>query len=167
MAETPNLSLSDGVVTLRPPDERDLDALELGIHDPDVVRWIGPANGSAADVLALNRVRAAHGSPTFAICLDDGACVGHVWLNVRYWLLPAVRGRGLATRSVRLISDWAVEALGIRTLRLTTEPDNLRSQAVAERSGFTRIGVLEGRGEIAGRKIDLVLFERLPRGEPD
>ena len=49
--ETPRL-LSDGVVTLRRPEDRDLDAIAAGIRDPDVVRWIGPPEGSAVEVMA-------------------------------------------------------------------------------------------------------------------
>ena len=36
------IRLTDGVVTLRPPDEGDLAPIAAGILDPDVVRWIGP-----------------------------------------------------------------------------------------------------------------------------
>jgi RimJ/RimL family protein N-acetyltransferase len=158
--------LTDGIVTLRPPDEGDLDAIAAGIVDPDVVRWIGPPEGSAAETLALNRVRWAAGSPTFAIFEADGSCVGHVWANraeeepgaatIGYWLLPAARGRGLATRAVRLLCDWLVAERGVITLRIFTDPANLASQRVAERSGFTRIGVEPGPG--ASR----VRFERRP-----
>jgi hypothetical protein len=77
----PNSPLSDGIVTLRPPDERDLLAIDLGIHDPDEVRWLGHPDSTAADVLAQNRIRWAAGSPTFSICGSDDACIGHVWVN--------------------------------------------------------------------------------------
>jgi hypothetical protein len=46
--------LSDGTVTLRPSDERDLAAIRQGIDDPETVRWFGRRDASAADVLALN-----------------------------------------------------------------------------------------------------------------
>jgi RimJ/RimL family protein N-acetyltransferase len=165
----PDPPLSDGVVTLRPPDERDLTAIHLGIHDPDVVRWLGHPASSAMDVLKQNRARWADGSPTFAICELDDTCVGHVWVNVSagdatigyvgYFLLPGARGRGLATRAVVLLSGWAIRDLGITRLRLLTEPANERSLGVAVRSGFRRAGLLSGHAEIDGRVIDQVLFE--------
>ena len=171
----PSPPLTDGVVTLRLPDEGDLAAIDLGLHDPDVVRWFDQPVSSAADVLALNRARWADASPTFSICEQDLACVGHVWMNrstsdttagsIGYWLLPEARGRGLATRAVQLISDWAIEDLGIRRLRLYTEPGNERSQRVAERSGFWRIGTIASHGEVDGRTVDHVLYERVPEGE--
>jgi len=162
--------LTDGDVTLRPPDEGDLDAIAAGISDPDVMRWISSEPRTATDVLALNRARWAAGSPTFAICERDSACVGHVWANVPpdepsaaaigYWLLPAARGRGLATRAVRLLCEWLVAERGVTTLRLFTDPMNAASQRVAERSGFTRVGLETGPKELDGRSIDRVRFER-------
>src|SRR4051812_71993 len=94
----PDPPLSDGVVTLRPCVANDLDAIDAGINDVEVVRWIGPPEGSAAEVLALNERRWTAGSPTLSICTGDGRCVGLVWINVSasdattgsvgYWLLP-------------------------------------------------------------------------------
>jgi ribosomal-protein-alanine N-acetyltransferase len=172
----PDPPLSDGRVTLRPPDERDISAIDTGIHDAEVVRWFGQPNDFAVDVLALNRERWSEGSPTFAICEADGACAGHVWMNVcradpttgyvGYWLLPGVRGRGLATRAVRLLADWAVQYVGLTRLRLITEPSNTRSQRVAERSGFRQVEVLRNHGAIDGRAIDQVVFELTREGVP-
>jgi RimJ/RimL family protein N-acetyltransferase len=143
-------TLSDGRVLLRAAEPRDVPAIDAGIHDPDVIRWIGPPEGSPQDVLAQNEERWARGSPTLSICELDGTCVGKVWLSVSetdrstgsigYWLLPVGRGRGLATSAVRLLSTWAVRELGVTKVRLTTAPDNERSQRVAERSGFRRAG---------------------------
>jgi ribosomal-protein-alanine N-acetyltransferase len=159
--------LSDDHALLRATEPRDLPAIEAGIHDPDVVRWIGPPEPSAQDVLVRNEARWAHGSPTLSICELDGTCVGLVWLNIRetdrttgsvgYWLLPAARGRGLATSAVRLLSGWAVRDLRTTNIRLTTAPDNHRSQRVAERSGFRRIGPL-GSEALDGSQSDQIVY---------
>lgn len=168
-ALAPDPPLTDGSVTLRASEPRDLPAIDAGIHDPDVVRWIGPPEGSAVEVLALNRQRWASGSPTLSICERGGECVGLMWVNVReadpttgsigYWLLPSARGRGLATRAVRLLSGWAARDLGVTNLRLTTEPENQRSRRVAQRSGFRETAVLRQSAVIAGRLIDQVVYE--------
>ncbi len=169
MSAIPDVSLSDGVVTLRPPHERDLPAIERGLHDADVVRWLGAPDGSAADLLALNRSRWAAGSPTFAICIGSAECVGHVWLNVDlaeptvgevgYWLLPEARHRGLATRGVRLVSDWATRDFGIERLRIVMASANRNSQAVARRAGFHRAGRRSAR-RAGGRSAVQIVFER-------
>lgn len=167
----PDPPLSDGVVTLRLPEERDLPAIERGITDPDVIRWIGPYEDTARQALDRNHALWNDGSgATFSICDPSGDCVGHIWFNINgssqaevgYWLLPEARGRGLATRSVRLISRWALRDLGLARLSLMTEPGNERSQRVAERSGFVREGVLRSYKEMAGRRIDCVVFSLLP-----
>jgi RimJ/RimL family protein N-acetyltransferase len=166
----PDPPLSDGVVSLRPPREDDLPATERGIVDPDVVRYIGPSD-SAGEVLDRNRSRWAEGSgATFSIVEQDDACLGHVWLNLRdddrasvgYWLLPEARGNGFAVRSVRLISGWAFRDLGLARLEITTEPSNQESQRVARRSGFMEEGILRSFQEIAGRRVDCVIFSLLP-----
>lgn len=138
------------------------------MHDPDVIRWIGPPDRSPEDVLVQNEERWAQGSPTLAICEPDGTCVGKIWLSVSqtdrstgsigYWLLPVARGRGLATSAVRLLSTWAIRELGTTKLRLTTAPDNARSQRVAERSGFRRV-LSPGGGAVDGAPGDDVVFE--------
>ena len=173
----PGLPLSDGSVTLRASEPRDLPAIDTGIHDPDVVRWIGPPEGSAIDVLDLNRQRWASGSPTLSICDGDGdgECVGLVWLNVShddratgaigYWLLRGARGRGLATRAVRLMSGWAARDLGVTTFRLVTEAGNEQSQRVAGRSGFRQTGVHRGRTTVDGRSIDELVYELVIESE--
>jgi RimJ/RimL family protein N-acetyltransferase len=148
-SHVPLPALSDGRVRLRAAEPRDLPAIEAGIHDPDVIRWIGPQPPSARDLLMRDEEWWAKGSPTLSICELDGTCVGKVWLEVHqtdpstgsigYWLLPVGRGRGLATSAVRLLSNWAVRELGVTKVRLTTAPDNERSQRVAERSGFRRV----------------------------
>jgi RimJ/RimL family protein N-acetyltransferase len=142
-------TLSDGRVLLRAAEPRDLPAIEAGIHDPDVIRWIGPQLPTAQDVLRQSEERWSLGSPALSICTLDGTCVGKIWLSVSetegstgsigYWLLPAGRGRGLATSAVRLLSSWAVDELGVSILRITTAPDNAQSQRVAERSGYQRV----------------------------
>jgi RimJ/RimL family protein N-acetyltransferase len=153
-SNVPLPALSDGRVLLRAVEPRDLPAIDAGIHDPDVIRWIGPPEGSAEDVLVQNEERWAHGSPTLSICELDGTCVGKIWMGVPetdtstgfvgYWLLPVGRGRGLATSAVRLLSTWAQRDLGITNVRLTTAQDNERSQRVAERSGFRLLSSAAG-----------------------
>jgi RimJ/RimL family protein N-acetyltransferase len=157
---------TDGVVKLRTPGEHDLDAIAAGIVDPDVVRWLGSAPGTARDVLLLNRRRAAAGSPTFCVCEGDDRCVGLAWLNrddadpsagsVGYWLLPEAPSRGVATRAVRLVVAWA-RADAIRLLRLVTGAGNAPSRAVADRAGFREAG-RRTRATPGARDDELVVY---------
>ena len=63
---------------------------------------------------------------------------GQAW----YWTLPAARGRGVATRALRLLCGWAFDELGLARVQLLAEPENEASQRVAEKAGFQREGLL-------------------------
>ena len=88
----------------------------------------------------------------------------HEIAEVSYFLRRSVRGRGFATRAVRLAARWAFDELGIQRIALRTHLDNLDSQRVAERAGFTREGIERAsRAWPDGTRFDSVVFSLLPR----
>jgi RimJ/RimL family protein N-acetyltransferase len=68
----------------------------------------------------------------------------------------------VATRALALVARHAFDELGADRVQLTTEPNNLASQRVAEKAGFTREGVLRSLLEFKGRRRDAVMFSLLP-----
>lgn len=84
---------------------------------------------------------------------------------VGYALFPTWRGRGYATRAVRLLARWAFDHAGVIRLVADTVPDNTGSQRVLQRVGFRREGYQRGRltGQADQRRIDSVLFALLPQ----
>ena len=82
--------------------------------------------------------------------------------SVGYWLAAHARGRGIASRTVRLLAGWCFGQLGIARLELTCAPENDASQAVAARCGFTREGVLRSHMVFKGARRDTVVFSLLP-----
>jgi RimJ/RimL family protein N-acetyltransferase len=81
--------------------------------------------------------------------------------SVGYWLERGARGRGLATSALRLVADWSFGTLGIARLHLTTLPDNVPSQRVAERTGFIREGVLRQWAQTREGRSDAVMYSLL------
>jgi RimJ/RimL family protein N-acetyltransferase len=77
-----------------------------------------------------------------------------------YWTFPPFRGRGYATRGIRLVCDWAFAELGVERMEIYVEADNLASRGAARRARFTEEGVLRGR--FGAERRDLVLYSRLP-----
>jgi RimJ/RimL family protein N-acetyltransferase len=75
-----------------------------------------------------------------------------------YWLAPHGRGRGAATHAVRLLTGWALATLGLARIQLTCAPDNLASQRVAERCGFTREGLLRSHMAFKGGRRDTLVY---------
>jgi RimJ/RimL family protein N-acetyltransferase len=66
--------------------------------------------------------------------IDGGAA------EVGYWVAAHARGRGIATRAVRLVCDWAARELGLEALEIMHHEDNPASQGVARAAGFTESG---------------------------
>jgi RimJ/RimL family protein N-acetyltransferase len=176
----PDPPLADGVVLLRAWTEADLPAKLTAFADPLVDRFSNARTGKVteADIRASfkeneeERLRgeaisfaiAAQAEPSSAL---GGASVydvnrGEGRAAVGYWLTPAARGGGLATRATRLLAEWAFSDLGVSRLELTCAPDNMASQRVAVRCGFVREGVLRSHVPFKGGRRDTVVFSLLP-----
>ncbi|MEU0550675.1 GNAT family N-acetyltransferase [Micromonospora sp. NPDC005979] len=83
--------------------------------------------------------------------------------SVGYALLPEWRGRGYATRALRLLVDWAFGPVGVARLIAGTMPDNTASHRVLERVGFRREGLQRGRlPGLDGTRVDDLTFALLP-----
>jgi len=80
-----------------------------------------------------------HSTPVGSVTLAE---IAHGNAMVRYWLLPEARGRGVATRAVRLLAGWAFSTLGLGRLAAFIEFENRASAAVLERCGFVEEGRL-------------------------
>ncbi len=172
----PEHPLSDGVITLRAVSDGDLEAVGRVFHDPRWMRWFGPGHDAEEHVARVQRHWREGSEVWFAICDAGGEeYLGEIAIRpeaysraiVEYWLAPEGRGGGRATRALRLASWWALRGGGIARLQLWAEPENLASQAVAERGGYQREGILRKYDEIGGRRVDSVLFSLLPEDLDD
>lgn len=81
--------------------------------------------------------------------------------NVGYWVAQERNGRGLATRAVADVVEFAFGEAGLHRLEAGTLPDNVASQRVLEKNGFERFGFAHRLLMIGGEWTDHVLFERL------
>jgi ribosomal-protein-alanine N-acetyltransferase len=163
--------LSDGVLELRLIGKRDLDTIEQAVHDSEITRQFALIKESPNEYLArYHELSRAGGGAAFAICDVGGECLGVVTVELRgagrallaYWLLKEARGRGRATRALRLVSPWALSQPGVARVELWTSPENRASQRVAERSGFRREGVLRSYHVVDGHREDAVIYSLLP-----
>jgi RimJ/RimL family protein N-acetyltransferase len=162
------------VVTLRPPRESDAPAVAEACQDPEIPRWTKvPSPYGEAEARAFV-TEVVHGDrPEMSLAItdaSDGTLLGMVGLRqpdagvgeVGYWLAAPARGRGVATRAVRLMCEWAFGELDLARIQLHTLPGNDASERVAERAGFTREGVLRSFTEMKGRRVDITMFSLLP-----
>ncbi len=167
-----------GPTALRPWRDEDRAALAIACRDPEIVRWTRvPPNYTEHDArrYLLERhdaIRAGTHAPFAIVAADDlGRLLGSIslmrfdWANARgevgYWLAVPARGRGHATRAVRLICAWGLDSLGLARIELLADVANVPSQDVAVRAGFTREAVLRSWMEMQGRRQDMVAFSLL------
>jgi [ribosomal protein S5]-alanine N-acetyltransferase len=178
MRELPVPWLADGVVRLRTWREADIPAQLAAFGDPYFQRfsdWEPRSEAEARAYLAEHEQARRRGEQIELALVephDEGVLLGGGSLNnvdlregraaIGYWLAPHARGRGVATHAVRLLADWAFRDLRIARLELTCGPDNLASQRVAERCGFTREGILRLHVPFKGGRRDSVVFSLLP-----
>lgn len=78
-----------------------------------------------------------------------------------YWVAHGRDGKGLATRAVGEVAQFAFEGAGLHRLEAWTLVDNHASQRVLEKNGFSRFGVASGLLLIDGEWRDHILFERI------
>jgi RimJ/RimL family protein N-acetyltransferase len=170
--------LTDGTVALRPWEDGDTEFVARAVRDPEIPRWtmvpVDMDEGGALQwVRRMREMPALDRAAPFAITVaatgEPLGCVGVAnfdWpdstAHVFYWLAAEARGRGYATRAVRLISEWAFTALQLERLELYTHPDNVASRRVAERAGYTHEGTLRSAMVVKGTRWDVVLFALLP-----
>lgn len=167
----PDTPLQDGDVRLRPWRIGDAEAVYQACQDPEIHRWVGtpwPYEPHHAEDFVSGRFGGwVDGAAPLAI-VDSAsdAVLGSITVHppwevrasVGYWLAPNARGRGVATRALRLVAAWALAEMPIQRLQLYTLVGNDRSGAVAERAGFVREGVLRSYALHDGRPVDVVMY---------
>lgn len=140
--------LTDGAVLLDPVVELDVPDLLNAHGDPAITTWMaGWWQAPASIEAATDRVREwnhTEGAVAWAIrAADEQRLLGVINLfnrdddgiEVGYWMAPWGRGRGAATRSLRLTGSFGLH-LGCPRIRLHHSVMNPQSCAVAGRAGF-------------------------------
>jgi len=77
-------------------------------------------------------------------------------------VVPAARGRGVATEALRLLADWALDTLGLGRLQVFVATENVAALRLAQRAGFRREGVLRAYWDAGAERLDAVVLSRLP-----
>lgn len=147
--------IGPGGLRLRRWREEDLPAVLRAYEDPAMRRWLavqvsGP--DGAADWLEAQRTGWAAGT-RFAFAVTEGGredeLLGNVVMKqldlvngraeMGYWTTAPARGRGVASRALTALTDWAFTTFaeqGLIRLELLHQVDNVASCRVAEKCGF-------------------------------
>jgi len=170
--------LSDEVIVLRPPELADVDAITAACQDPDIPRFTRVPSPYARENGVEHVMKTARGwrEGTEAVFVindaETGSLLGSIGLmrlsegpnvaEIGYWVEKSARRRGIATRAVKLVAHWGALDLGIQRIELMTRVENVPSQGVAARAGFTREGLLRSYTTIGCGVTDVVMFSLLP-----
>ncbi len=173
-------TLTDGVVLLRAWRNDDAPWVYAACQDPLIARFMPIPQPYTRDDAAWFVERRARDwqsddERSFAIVdaaseLGLGAIARHGPYGHRfgfgYWLAPEARGRGIATRALRLIVDWTLATTDAVRLELYTHLANHASGRVATRAGFEREGIRRAWDvDRDGLPIDSVFYARI-RDDP-
>jgi RimJ/RimL family protein N-acetyltransferase len=147
----PGDPLVDGDTALRPWRDSDLPALVAACQDPEIPRWTRVPSpytrAHATDFVERSARTWERGTDAAFVIVDaeSGRMLGAIGVHrfggeddgpeVGYWLEREARGRGVATRALRLVVDWACGELGVRLL-LQADVRNAASRRVAEKAQF-------------------------------
>jgi len=182
----PDVAPTDGVVCLRTWSDADVNAIREACQDRVTQRFIPiPRPYRRADAVSyIERTRRQWRQGTnaaFAIAdaQDPTVLMGAIDLalsgatgNAAYWIIPSMRGRGIARRALKLLTQWALPTIPLALVMLEIRPENIASQKVATAAGFHYVGSLdvnEMTGERDGRiytsTIATIGGDSTPRGE--
>jgi [ribosomal protein S5]-alanine N-acetyltransferase len=176
--EFPVEGLSDGVVRLRLMAETDIPAIVEAVQDPEIPRWTrvpdpyGDGDAREWQRMATTGLRAGTDVPTLVVDADDDRLLGAVGVHnldpatgrcsAGYWVAGPERGRGVASRALRLLCLYAFDELGAQRIELWIEPANASSLRVAEAAGFHREGLLRSFVPIREVRRDMLMYSLLP-----
>jgi ribosomal-protein-serine acetyltransferase len=176
------VTLSDSVVTLRPLEPADRDAMYAAVMESIAevspwLPWCHPAYApgeTAAFIESTIQAWANQSQFTFGIFESaDGVYSGSISLNhivrqnrygnIGYWVRTSRARRGLASRAVRLVARFAFETVGLTRVEIAAIPENLASRRVAEKAGATLETVIRNRIVMHGRPYPAALYSLVPQ----
>lgn len=163
-----------GTLRLRAPVDTDLDGLVISSRDAGSIEFNHlPEDYTREDATLF--LRSMRYNPTAMLWIvDDPDTPGGFGgtLEVRlvdragavvelgYTTAPHLRGRGLMTAVVRLITEFLFD-YGVHRVQIRANPANTASCAVALSAGYRREGRLRDAEHLRGAWNDLDIFSRL------
>ncbi len=176
----PAEGLADDIIRVRLPRPDDAPSIVRGLSDKSILHGTGiVVTYELTDEAVVERITtrwpdlSRTGEVLFlAIAdLETDAYLGNVQLHgfrwddaqceVGYWVLPEARGRGVSARAARLLSHWAIEALGMERIEASADYDNEASLRSLAGAGFTREGTARKVPQAQRGRIDVATFSLL------
>jgi len=164
-------ALDAGTVRLRPWRDDDVPTVIAAFTDPQIAFWhhrrIDDATEAREWIAQQHQGWRDESTACWAVCdAEADVVMGRVAVHVNlvdgvgvlgYWTLPGSRGRGSAPASVRIVTAWAFEDVGLARLELGHSTRNTGSCRVAEKVGYLAEGTLRSMFHHADGRHDVHL----------
>jgi len=75
------------------------------------------------------------------------------YFEIGYWIRASAEGHGYVTEAVRLLTDYAFEALNANRIEIRCDELNVRSAAIPRRLGYVKEGCLRNDTTTPGGKL--------------
>lgn len=171
--------LEDNGLVLRQMTEADVPRIVEACSHETTQHWLGrlprpygerQARGYLEDQLEK---RATNAGLTWAITeptASGDALLGAISLfdhtpevevEIGYWMHPDVRGRGVMTRAVPVVTSYAFEGLGVRRVKVFAAVANTASRRVIEANGFKQSGIERLGTQLLDGYADLAIYDLL------
>lgn len=175
LASRPQPTLPCGDLLLRPWQAGDAPAFLAAYQDETIRRWHTRRPSCEADALkwfdTYRRDWATERGGHWAVAGVSGEVLGRIALrgwdfddglaDVAYWVVPAARGGGVATRAVQALTAWAMEESGFHRLTLDHSTHNHASCRVATKSGYALEGTKRSAAVHDDGRHDMHLHARI------
>lgn len=167
-----------GGLVLRPWEPADAAVFLAAYQDPEIRHWHTRQPASEDQVrewfAQYRQAWAEETGASWAVTRDGGEVLGRIALGgwnlddgvagCGYWVLPAARGAGVASRALAALSGWALGGAGFHRLHLDHSTRNEASCRVAVKAGFLLEGTKRSDAVHADGRHDMHLHARI-RGD--
>jgi ribosomal-protein-alanine N-acetyltransferase len=173
-------TLQDGLITLRPANEKDIPEVYRACQDPLIpkfttvptdytmadatffIRDKGPAHFLAKKELLFVITHGYLSEALFSgvisfhtINLDNHAA------ELGYWIAAPMRGKGIGTSAAKIITEYGFATMGFRRIEALVDGANQASQALLTAAGYELEGIMRRKVTRAdGSQKDMALFAR-------
>jgi RimJ/RimL family protein N-acetyltransferase len=148
--------LTDGTILLRLRRAEDVPLISAASRDPETMRRLEdepmtPERETGSVARTEEQWRTGTAAPFVIADAQDDRALGLVNLQfgedatLAVSVFPQERGRGIASRAMRLAATWGLRELGLTRVVAEAAHDNAASIRAIEKAGFRRVGLRAGQ----------------------
>jgi ribosomal-protein-serine acetyltransferase len=83
--------------------------------------------------------------------------------EIGYWLITTAQSKGIIQKTAKALINYGFDHLGLHRLEIRCATENYKSQAIPEKLGFTKEGIIRDGEWLGDRFTDLVQYSLLKK----